>query len=84
MTPAVNLNQPATGSHGLISHIQGDKDLKRKLLSLGLRVGQGVDIIHQRHNGVVVLSNGSRIALGAKVAAEVFMRMSEPALADGE
>ncbi len=84
MTHAINLNQPATGSHGLICRIQGDKNLKRKLLSLGLRVGQEVDIAHQRRNGVVVLSNGSRIALGAKVAADVFIQISEPAPSDGE
>jgi Fe2+ transport system protein FeoA len=77
MNPEVNLNQPDSSFHGLITHIDGDLALKRKLMSLGLRKGQEVSILHQRHNGVVVLSNGNRIALGEKIAALIFLQPLE-------
>jgi ferrous iron transport protein A len=75
MTQAVPLNQPARGLQGTISRIDGDDDLKRKLMSLGLRKGQLVSILQQRSNGVVVMSNGSRVALGASIAQHVFLKM---------
>jgi Fe2+ transport system protein FeoA len=74
MSPTVNLNQPDKGYRGLICRIDGDKALKKKLMSLGLRKGQEVSVLHQRHKGVVVLSNGSRVALGADIAAKVFLK----------
>lgn len=40
-------------------------------MSLGLRKGQRISVLHQRKNGVVVMSNGSRVALGAKIAAQI-------------
>ncbi len=72
----MNLNQPDAGFEGKICRIDGDKALKKKLMSLGLRKGQPVSILHQRHKGVVVLSNGSRVALGADIAARVFLQES--------
>ncbi len=74
MSQTINLNSPQTGFHGLIAHIEGDKALKRKLMSLGLRKGQEISVLHQRRNGVVVLSNGSRVALGANIAAHIFLQ----------
>ncbi|MBT3205199.1 MAG: ferrous iron transport protein A [Gammaproteobacteria bacterium] len=74
MNLQLNLNQPETGFHGFITKIDGDKNLKKKLMSLGLRKGQEVSVLHQRHSGVVVLSNGSRVALGANIAAKVFLQ----------
>jgi len=76
-----NLNHPDEGFHGLITHIDGDMALKRKLMSLGLRKGQTLSILHQRHNGVVVSSNGNRIALGEKIASQIFLQALEPELA---
>ena len=77
MTQTINLNQPETGFEGLITFIDGDKDLKKKLMSLGIRKGQQISVLHQRHNGVVVLSNGSRVALGANIAEKVFIQIAE-------
>ncbi|MCP4495133.1 MAG: ferrous iron transport protein A [Gammaproteobacteria bacterium] len=68
------LNQPANGFYGLITSIDGDMATRRKLMSLGLRQGQKVNVLHQRRNGVVVMSNGSRIALGAKVAGQIQLK----------
>lgn len=74
MSEPYNLNQPTTGFQGLITAINGDKNLKRKLMSLGLRKGQKISVLHQRQNGVVVLSNGSRVALGANIAALILLQ----------
>jgi Fe2+ transport system protein FeoA len=74
MSQILNLNQPASGFHGYITQINGDKALKRKLMSLGLRKGQVISVLHQRKNGVVVISNGSRLALGANIAALVMLK----------
>ncbi len=74
MPQPINLNQPESGYEGIISHIDGDKELKKKLMSLGIRKGQQISILHQRHNGVVVLSNGSRVALGANIASLVYLQ----------
>ncbi len=76
MNQPVNLNQPATGFQGIIAHIGGDKALKRKLMSLGIRQGQQISVLHQRNNGVVIMSNGSRVALGSGIASNIFL---EPA-----
>jgi len=74
MSQAINLNQPECGFKGIITHIEGDRDLKKKLISLGIRKGQQVEVLHQRHNGVVILSHGSRVALGANIAAQIFLQ----------
>lgn len=69
----MNLNQPARGYQGVIARVGGDKALKRKLMSLGIRQGQEISVLHQRKNGVVVMSNGSRVALGSGIAANIFL-----------
>lgn len=58
----------APGAHVRITDIQGDRLFARRLLSLGLRVGSEVDILHRRGRGIVVFSDGNRVALGANVA----------------
>ena len=75
MLQSINLNQPENGFQGLITRIDGDEKLKKKLMSLGIRKGQQISILHQRHNGVVIMSNGSRVALGASIAEKVFLHM---------
>ncbi len=74
MSTPLYLNQPANGFHGLITCIDGDMATRRKLMSLGLRQGQKVNVLHQRRNGVVVMSNGNRIALGARIARQIQLR----------
>ncbi len=65
------LNQSDAGFRGRVTRIDGDQALKRKLMSLGIRRGQEISVLHKRRNGVVVLSNGSRVAIGAGIAAQV-------------
>ena len=69
----IRLNQPATGFRGCIRRIDGDRALHKKLLSLGLRRGQAISVLHRRASGVVVSSNGNRIALGANIAAKIVL-----------
>ncbi len=70
----MNLTQPEVGYRGEISRIDGGAELKKKLMSLGIRKGQPVQVLHQRHKGVVVMSNGSRVALGADVASRIHIQ----------
>ncbi len=74
MNQSITLNHSSTGFHGLIIQIDGDKNLKKKLMSLGLRKGQEVSVLHQRKNGVVVFSNGSRIAVGESIASHILLK----------
>jgi len=80
MLKALTLNQPAAGFRGLVTAIDGDQALKRKLMSLGIRLGQEISVLHQRKNGVVVMSNGSRVAIGVGIAARISLEpLKQPA-----
>ena len=63
-----SLNQFAVGEHVRITKFLGDRKTSRRLLSLGLRVGSELEILHHRGRGVVVASSGNRVALGADIA----------------
>ncbi len=76
MGQAVTLDQSDQGMQGVISYIDGDQSLQKKLMSLGLRKGQQFSVLHQRSNGVVILSNGNRVAVGSSIAAHVFVKMN--------
>ena len=70
---SVDLNHSPQGFEGIIQRIEGGAKLQRKLMSLGLRKGQSLRVLQRRNRGVVVASQGSRIALGPDVAARVFV-----------
>jgi len=65
---AASLNQIAVGGHVRITKFLGDRKTSRRLLSLGLRVGSELEILHHRGRGVVVANSGNRVALGADIA----------------
>ncbi|HBH35173.1 MAG TPA: ferrous iron transport protein A [Gammaproteobacteria bacterium] len=65
---AASLNQLAVGEHVRITEFLGDRKTSRRLLSLGLRIGSELEILHHRGRGVVVASSGNRVALGADIA----------------
>ena len=71
MNKTVSLSQSTAGFHGCVAAIDGDHALKRKLMSLGIRRGQELEVLHHRKNGAVVLSKGSRVAIGTGIAAKV-------------
>ena len=54
---------PAGETVRLVS-INGNRQLVRRLLALGITLGAEVEILHHRGNGVVVGRNGNRVALG--------------------
>ena len=65
------------GRRARITQIRGGRDITRRLLSLGLRVGSEISVIQQRNKGVVVACAGNRVALGSSVADKVYMQLLE-------
>lgn len=65
---SLTLEQLHEGVRARILEQGDDKQLARKLLSLGLRVGAEVEVLQHRGQGVVVVSSGTRVALGKGVA----------------
>lgn len=66
------LDQLAVGTLALVSEIRGDRQLARRLLGLGIRVGSKVTVMQQRDKGIVVACDGNRVALGGTVANKLF------------
>lgn len=69
----ISLDLLPVGAHARIERLNGGREMIRRLLSLGLRVGSEVDVIQHRGRGVVVASHGVRVALGGGVAAKLLM-----------
>jgi ferrous iron transport protein A len=67
------LVQLPVGRHVRIVEIRGGRELARRLLGLGLRVGVELDLLHRRGRGVVVGRSGIRVALGAGVAEKLYV-----------
>lgn len=72
-----SLGAVGVGEHARIAEIRGDRQFARRLLSLGLRVGSEVDILHRRGGGVVVISDGNRVALGGTIADKLLVESIE-------
>ena len=66
------LDQLAIGKLAQISEIRADRQLARRLLGLGIRVGSKITVTQQRDKGVVVACDGNRVALGGTVASKLF------------
>lgn len=66
------------GQTGRIIAVQGGRNLKRRCLALGLRVGSEVTAAQRRGQGIVVASGGSRIALGRGMAVKLLVEFAEP------
>lgn len=73
------LNHYAVGKRVRITAIHGDRMLSRRLLSLGLRIGSELEILHHRGRGVVVGNSGNRVALGAGIADKLLVTPLEAA-----
>jgi ferrous iron transport protein A len=71
--PPLTLDRLPTGGRARISLIAGGRNLHRRLLGLGLRVGSEVTILHHRGRGVVIAAAGNRIALGGGVAEKLLI-----------
>jgi len=62
------LNDFPVGAKVRLVSIDGDHQLMRRLISLGLPLGSEVEVLHHRSRGVVVAKQGNRIALGSGIA----------------
>jgi ferrous iron transport protein A len=61
------------GHRARIAEIHGGREMVRRMMSLGLRVGSIVDVINHRGKGVVVGNSGARVALGCGVAEKLLV-----------
>jgi len=65
------------GHSARISSIDGGKQLVRRMLALGLRVGVEVNMINHRGRSVVIQNAGTRVALGHGVAEKLLVEPLE-------
>ena len=72
-TDMTTLGQARPGQRARITRIVAGRQLTRRLLSLGLRIGTELDVIQRRGRGVVIGRAGTRIALGGGVADKVMV-----------
>jgi ferrous iron transport protein A len=61
------------GSEVRIVEIRGGRELVRKLLSLGLRIGSTVRVEHHRGRGLVVSAGATRVALGGGIVEKLLV-----------
>ena len=76
------LNEIAIGDTARVIEIQGGKNMTRRLMGLGLKVGSSVTVLHRRGEGVVVGEGGNRIAIGGGVANRVMMQLLDKPASD--
>ena len=69
------LSSVMVGERARIACIDGDRNLARRLLSLGLREGVEVEVIQRRGRSVVVSIAGTRVAIGSTIAEKLLMRV---------
>lgn len=73
----VTLNEPPVGQRLRLVGVEGGEQLRRRLLALGLSVGDEVEVVHRRNGGVVLARDGNRVALGNGVAQKVLAEVIE-------
>lgn len=67
------LGELPPGVTGRIVAIRGGRELSRRLLGLGLRIGSEVRIEHRRGRGLVVSVGEGRIALGGGIVEKLLV-----------
>jgi len=75
----ISIGELPVGARARIVEIQGGRQLVRRLLGLGIRVGSEVDVLHHRGRGVVVARGETRIALGSGIADKLLVEPLSPA-----
>ena len=68
---ARTLAQAEPGRRVRLVAIRGDRRLSRRLLALGLVVGNEVEVLHSRKGDVIVGRGSNRLALGKDIARRV-------------
>lgn len=79
---ACPLNELAIGDFARVLEIHGGKNMTRRLMGLGLKVGSSVTVLHRRGEGVVIGEGGNRIAIGGGVANRVIMQLLDKSAKD--
>ena len=77
LQPTTSLLSLKNGHSGRIASIDGDNQLVRRMLSLGLRVGTVVDMLKHRGHSVVIQNAGTRVALGPGIAEKLLVEPLE-------
>ncbi|VAW50995.1 hypothetical protein MNBD_GAMMA05-2350 [hydrothermal vent metagenome] len=72
-----NLLKLQNGRSGRIASIEGGKQMVRRMLSLGLRVGTVINMLNHRGNSVVIQNKGTRVALGPGIAEKLLIEPLE-------
>ncbi len=62
--PSQPLSEIQKGATVRLVSIDGNRQLVRRLLSMGITLGVEMEILHHRGQGVVIGRNGNRVALG--------------------
>lgn len=76
------LNELAIGDTARVIEIHGGKNMTRRLMGLGLKMGSSVTVLHRRGEGVVVGEGGNRIAIGGGVANRVMVQLLDNSASD--
>ena len=63
------------GSRVRLVAVDGGRMLTRRLLALGLGIGNELEVLHHRGRGVVLAKDGNRVALGAGVAEKLLIEL---------
>jgi len=63
----IPLAELPVGTLARLVEIRGGRQLARRLLALGLRIGSEIQVLHQRGSGLVVLHGDTRVALGGGI-----------------
>lgn len=69
----IALSELPVGTLARIAEIRGGRQLTRRLLGLGIRVGSEVSVLYQRGSGVVLAKGDLRIALGGGITERLFV-----------
>jgi len=77
LEPTTSLLTLQNGRSARISSIEGGKQMVRRMLSLGLRVGTVVNMLNHRGQSVVIQNSGTRVALGPGVAEKLLVEPLE-------
>lgn len=63
-----SLSEVQPGHRVRLVAIRGDRSLSRRLLALGLTVGNEMEVLHRRKGDVIIGRDGNRLALGHSIA----------------
>jgi len=82
--PLIPLSELPLGKAARVVEIRGGRQLARRLLGLGLRVGSEILVLHHRGSGLVVSHGDTRVALGGGVVEKLWVEpLVEPAMSRG-